>query len=401
MIRLVENLRSAIPAAFESENYRARKLGIERDVKDRQEKAFTELAEEAQKKEIALVQTPTGIIMAPLRKGEVMHPQEFEKLPEAEHQLIESTIAELQKHVQEVLLQFPKWGQEGREKLRELNAEVAAFAVGHLIEDLQKKYLDLARVVSFLNDVQRDVIEHVEEFLTPPEHPLAALMGSATPWAPKGPAFFRRYHVNVLVERDRNAGAPVVYEDHPTYQNLVGQVEYMAHMGALSTDFTLIRPGALHRAHGGYLILDAHKLLTQPYAWDALKRSLRSSQIRIESLGEMLGLVSTVSLRPEPVPLATKVILVGERMLYYLLSSLDSEFHDLFKVAADFEEHMERGPEAEQLYARWIGTIARKDGLLPFDRGAVGRVIEQSSRDVRRRSAWPRAASQQGCRSVV
>ncbi len=171
-----------------------------------------------------------------------------------------------------------------------------------------------------------------------------------------------------------------MYEDHPTYQNLMGQVEYMAHLGALSTDFNLIRSGALHQANGGYLILDAYKLLLQPYAWDALKRSLLSSQIRIESLGQMLSLVSTVSLEPEPIPLNVKVVLVGERLLYYLLCSLDSEFSELFKVAADFEEHMDRGPDTDQLYAQLIGAIARREGLLPFDRGAVGRVIEHSSR---------------------
>jgi len=248
------------------------------------------------------------------------------------------------------------------------------------MDELRKKWLDLAEVVSFLDDIQKDVIENVDEFLTPPDHPLAALMGVNVPWAPRGPAFFRRYQVNVLIERGTAGGAPVVYEDHPTYQNLVGQVEYIAHMGALSTDFTLIRPGALHRANGGYLILDAYKLLTQPYAWDALKRSLRSSRIRIESLGEMLGLMSTMTLRPEPVPLGVKVVLVGDRMMYYLLSALDSEFHELFKVASDFEEHLERSAESELLYARWIGTIARHEELLPLDCGAVGRVIEQSSR---------------------
>jgi lon-related putative ATP-dependent protease len=377
---LVENLRSAIPSAFESENYQARKHAIEQDIKDRQEKAFEDLGEQANARGIALLRTPTGIIMAPMQKGEVMAPQNFEKLPEAEHRRIEKAVAELQEKLRGVLLQIPKWQQEGREKIKELNSEVAIFAVGHLIDELRKKYLDLPEVVSFLNEIQKDIIENVDEFLTPPEHPLAALMGVAMPSAPRGPAFFRRYQVNVLVERTANQGAPVVYEDHPTHQNLVGQVEYMAQMGALSTDFNLIRTGALHRANGGYLILDAFKLLTQPYAWEALKRSLRSSQIRIESLGEMLGLMSTVSLKPESVPLSIKVVLVGDRLLYYLLSSADPEFHELFKVAADFEEHMERSPETELLYAKWIGAIARQEGLLPFDRGGVGRVIERSAR---------------------
>ncbi|MBZ5635590.1 MAG: AAA family ATPase [Acidobacteriia bacterium] len=380
MRRLVDNLRSAIPSAFQTENYQARKQAIEQEMKDRQEKAFEEVEQQANKQGITMLHTPTGLILAPMRKGEVISPQEFEQLPEAEHQQIEATIAELHEKLRAILLQIPKWEQEGREKLRELNNEVAIFAAGHLIEELRKKHPDLPQVVSFLNEVQEDIIENVDQFLTPPEHPLAALMGVALPNAPRGPAFFRRYQVNVLVEYSSGKGAPVVYEDHPTYPNLVGRVEYIAHMGALSTDFNLIRSGALHRANGGYLILDANKVLTQPYAWEALKRSLQASQIRIESLSEMLGLVSTVSLKPESIALNVKVVLVGDRLLYYLLSAFDSEFQELFKVAADFEEHVDRSPETELLYAQWIGTIAREEGLLPFDRGAVGRVIEHSSR---------------------
>ncbi len=239
---------------------------------------------------------------------------------------------------------------------------------------------DLPQVVTFLAETQKDIIENVDEFLAPPGNPLAAMFGAAAPFASRDSGFLRRYQVNLLVDHSGNHGAAVVYEDHPTYQNLIGQVEYIAHLGALSTDFNLIRSGAMHRANGGYLILDAYKLLLQPYAWEALKRSLRSSQIRIESLGQMLSLVSTVSLDPEPVPLNVKVVLVGERLLCYLLCSFDSEFNELFKVAADFEEQMNRSADTDVLYARLIGTIARRDGLLPFDSSAVGRVIERSSR---------------------
>jgi len=327
-----------------------------------------------------VIRTPTGFVLAPTRNNEVINPEEFEKLPESEHQKIESSITELQEKLHSALHQIPKFEQEGREKIRALNTEVAIFAVEHLIDEPRKKFADLPQIVNFLNAVQKDIIENVNEFLAPPENPLAAMMGIPVPLGSKDSSLLRRYQVNVLVDHSENHGASVVYEDHPTYQNLMGQVEYMAHLGALSTDFNLIRPGALHRANGGYLILDAYKMLMQPYAWDALKRSLLSSQIRIESLGQMLSLVSTVSLEPEPIPLDVKVVLVGERLLYYLLCSFDSEFSELFKVAADFEEHMDRGPDTDLSYAQLIGAIARREGLLPFDRGAVGRVIEHSSR---------------------
>lgn len=380
MQRLVEDLRSAIPSAFESESYTARKNVIEQEVKQRQEKALDEVQSQANEKGIALLRTPTGIALAPTRKGQIVSPREFEQLPASEHEKIQAAIGDLQEKLQAALRQMPRIEQEGREKLRELNHEVATFAVGHLIEAIRKKYADFPDVISFLNDVQEDITESVDEFLAPGENPLTALMGISLPYAAKGTAFFRRYQVNVLVDHSGKHGAPVVYEDNPTYQNIVGLIEYIAQLGALSTDFNLIRPGALHQANGGYLILDAYKLLMQPYAWEALKRSLQSSQIRIESLGQMLSLVNTVSLEPQPIPLNVKVALVGERFLYYLLSARDSEFDELFKVAADFEEHIDRSPESMLLYARLVGTIARHESLLPFDRGAVGRVIEQGSR---------------------
>jgi lon-related putative ATP-dependent protease len=380
VLHLLENLKSAIPSAFESENYRARKNAIEQEVKEHQEKIFEELQEESKQKGIAVIRTPTGFVLAPTRNNEVLSPEEFEKLPESEHRNIETAITELQEKLHSALHQMPRYEQEGREKIRELNSEVAIFAVGHLIDELRKKYADLSQIVNFLNSVQKDIIENVNQFLMPAENPLAGMLGISMSLEAKESALLRRYQVNALVDNGGNQGAPVVYEDHPTYQNLIGQVEYMAHLGALSTDFNLIRSGALHQANGGYLILDAYKLLLQPYAWEALKRALRSSQIRIESLGQMLSLVSTVSLEPEPIPLNIKVVLVGERLLYYMLCSLDSEFNELFKVAADFEEHMDRGPATDLMYAQLIGAIARREGLLPFDRGAVGRVIEHSSR---------------------
>jgi len=186
--------------------------------------------------------------------------------------------------------------------------------------------------------------------------------------------------VNVLVDHSQSKGAPVIYEEHPTYNNLIGRIEHLAQMGALVTDFNLIKPGALHRANGGYLILDARQLLPQPYAWDGLKRALRSREVRIEPLGQALSLVSTVSLEPEPIPLDEKVVLIGERLLYYLLYQYDPDFGELFKVEADFNEEMARTSENNLLYARLIGTMARKEELRPFDRGAVARVIERSTR---------------------
>ena len=378
--RLIDELRSALPAAFETESFRTRRQAIDEEIEERHEAAFRALGEEAQGKGVALLHTPTGFVLAPVDKDEVLTPEQFEKLPPEQQKQITTIIAELQDKLQAIIRQSPQWRREGHEKIKQLNREVTSFEVGHLIDELRAKYASLPEVVTYLNAIQQDVIDNVDDFIKPPEPTLAALMGGSPAANGKGAFAFRRYKVNLLVAHEEKSGAPVVYEDHPTFPNLIGQVEYLSHLGAMMTDFNLIRPGALQRANGGYLLLDAHKVLQQPYAWEALKRALRAGEIKVESLGQSVGLMNAVSLEPQPIPLAVKVVLLGERMLYYLLSQYDPDFSELFKVAVDFEDEMPRSPENHLLYARTIGSIARKERLLPLDRAAVARVIEHSSR---------------------
>jgi len=377
--KLVEELRSALPSVFESEDYRTRKQAIEEEIKERHEKAVEEVRRQAQDKGIGMLRTPTGLVFAPVRNGEVISPEEFEHLPQEDRSRVEADLAGLQQRMQTVMRSFPQWEKEGRDRMKALNREVAALAIVHLMDELRKKYADLPQAVDYLNALQHDVSGNVDEFLAPPESPLAAL-ASALPRGAGGQGFFRRYEINLLVDHRSSRGAPVIYEDNPSYQNLVGQTEYNAQMGALVTDFSLIKAGALHCANGGYLILDAYKMLTQPYAWEGLKRALRTDEIRIESIGQMLSLMSTVSLEPQPIPLKVKVVLVGERSLYYLLVRLDPDFAALFKVAADFEESVDRDHGNTLLYARRIATFGRQEGLVPFDRGAVARIIEHTAR---------------------
>ncbi len=377
--RLVEDLRSAIQSVFESESYRTRKQAIIEELKERHEHALEEVRREAEEKGIALLQTPAGFAFAPMRGGEVISPDEFERLTEAEQEQINAAVSGLQGRMQALMQQAPQWEKESREKVRALNREVTTFAVDHLMSDIRRKYETPPEVAQHLDALRRDVIENVDAILNPPDASMAAALGLPS-HGPQNGALLRRYQVNLLVDHATGTGAPVVYEDNPTFQNLVGQVEYMAQLGALVTDFNLIRAGALHRANGGYLMLDAHKVLMQPYAWDGLKRALRSSEVRVESLGQSLGLISTVSLEPQPIPLDLKVVLIGERTLYYLLCQYDPEFNELFKVAVDFEEEMDRTEESQREHAQLIGMMARREKLLPLDRGAVARVIEHSSR---------------------
>ncbi len=374
MENLVNELQSTIPAAFESEEYQARVREIEEAYKEHRENALNELAKESEEQGVALLRTPGGFAFAPRRDGEVIKPEVYEKLSAEEKQQIETSVTALQKKLGEILQHTPQWQREAREKIKALDHEIGLYAVGSLIEELHQKYTDLDRVVRYLENVQADVMDHLGEFRSPQEMP--TVLGVPADERPS----LRRYEVNVLVDHSDTQGMPVIYEDSPVYQNLVGRVEHLAQMGALVTDFTLIKPGALHLANDGYLILDANKVLTQPYAWEGLKRVLKSGEIRIQSLGQIYSLVSTVSLEPEAIPMDLKVVLLGDRTLYYLLMAYDDEFPELFKVTADFEDDIIRSAENHQLYARLIGTIAHRERLLPIDRYAVARIIEHSAR---------------------
>ena len=381
MEQLVEDMGSVIPAAFESEDYRTRKQVIENALKERQEGAFGVLQQRAEARGIALLRTPEGFAFGPLRAGKVLGADEFHKLPEEERRGIEKDVAGFEEELRNLLRQFPQWEKETRQKIKALNREMAVYVVEHVADSLRQKYAALPTVVAYLNAVQQDVIANVHDFLHPQEGD-AAIVDMARAHALANSPVFRRYRVNVLMGRDAVQGAPVVYEDNPTYANLIGRVEHIAQMGTLVTDFNLIKPGALHKACGGYLLIDAHKLLMQPFAWEGLKRALRAACIDMESLGQALSLVSTVSLEPEPIPLAVKVVLLGEPMLYYLLSQYDPEFSELFKVAADFNEDMPRNPDNLLLYASLVATLARREGLAPMKRNAVARIIEHSARMV-------------------
>ena len=381
MEQLVEDLYDAIPTVFESDEYRTRSQAIEEELSEQKEQALNKIQSDAENKKIGLIRTPTGFTLAPMHKGEALNPEEFKKLPKGERKRIEQDVEKLQEQLRKMLQEVPAWQKDVRDRIGELNREMAASAVAHLIGALREIYQELPKVIKYLDEVEKDVIENFRRFLRHEEekHHIA-VSGIEFPQDGDGMQVDKRYRINALITHEEHDGAPVIYEDYPSYNNLIGRVEHRAELGALITDFTMIRPGALHRANGGYLILDAHKVLMQPFAWECLKRALQAEEIRIESLAQLMSLVSTVSLEPEPIPLDVKVILLGEPYIYYLLSMLDPEFNELFKVAVDFDYRMDRNPETQQLYARLIGTLVRKEALRHFDRSAVARVIEYSAR---------------------
>ena len=379
MYDMVAELKAVLPATFEGDDYRARRGVIEEQFRRQGEQAFTELKQKAEQQNVTLIRTPSGLALAPLKDGEVMKPEEFERLAQKDQEAIKAQVEALQDDLEAVVRRGPEWDRKHREAVRNLGQEVTRFAVGHLLEELRQAYRDLPDVLAYLVEVETDVVESVEDFLPGPR-PEQAPAPTDNTEAPDDP--FRRYQVNVLVENAPGHGAPIYYEDRPNHQTIVGRMEHMTRFGSMVTDFNMLKPGALHKANGGYLIIDAIKLLVGGPAYESLKRALRSGEIRIESVEQMRSTAEALSLEPEPIPLDMKVVLVGESPLYYRMQEADPDFLELFKVAVDFDDRVERNNHNTALMARLIATSVRREKLLPFDRTAIARVIEHASRVV-------------------
>jgi len=374
MNHAIEDLLGLLPATFQSDEYQARVQELGETYQEQEKQAFQALGEKATAAGIAMIQTPSGYTLAPIKDGEIITPQAFEALPEEEKNKAMATIEELKQELKVIVRQLPGWKKDSRNAFKELNREFSKMAIDPVLNELKEKYRDFPAVLNHLDAVHTDVLEQAEAFTQVQEE-------SAIPDNLKNRVReFPQYHVNVLVDNQGLETAPVIYEDSPGFSNLIGRVEYVSQMGTLVTDFNLIKPGALHRANGGYLILDADKLLTSPFAWPALKRALKAREIRIQTMEQLFSFVSTVQLQPEPLPLNVKVILQGDRYLYYILEEYDPEFATLFKVAADMSEDVVRGPESTLLFARLIRTLQERKQLLPLDRSGVARVIEYAAR---------------------
>ncbi len=374
MARAVEDLLASLPATFQSEEYHSRVQELGEEFQEQSE--FQQIAERAAQHDIAMIQTPSGYTLAPTKNGEVIPPNEFEALPEEEKKATLALIEELKGELKGVVRQLPRRRRESMERFRQLNREFSQLAIDPVFADLKQKYEQHADVVAYLEAAHHDVLEEAEAFTQEREE-------SAIPENLKERAReFTRYGVNVLVDNADLETVPIVYEDNPTFANLLGRSEHFARMGTLLTDFSLIKPGALHRANGGYLLLDADKLLTQPFAWTGLKRALKARDIRIQSPEQFFSFAATAQLEPEPVPLDVKVLMLGDRYLFHLLQEYDPEFVSLFRVTADMTEDVDRTPENTGLFARMLHSLSQEYGLLALDRSAVARVIEHAARRV-------------------
>ena len=375
MHELIDDLKTAIPAVFESENYQTRRGAIDEAFHKTQADSFAVLRDKAAEKGVVILHTPLGFALAPGRNGEAIPPDEFNAWPEAKRRETQQVIEALEKDLEGIVRQIPQWEKEHRDEIRRLNCETAQVAVQQLIEETKAQFADLSRILGHLELVRNDLVENVAMFIVKSDEAEAELAGTL----PEGA--FDRYAVNVLVtQTDPGEAAPLVEELHPTLSNLIGRIEHLSRQGVLVTNFRLIKAGALHRANGGYLLMDARSLLTEPFSWAALKRALRRRTILIEDIAYLIGITSTVSLEPDPIPLAIKVIFFGDRLLYFLLAAFDPEFAEHFKVLADFDDDLDRSQQSELAQARLIASIITREGMRPMERDGVSLVIEYCAR---------------------
>ncbi|GKW49288.1 Lon protease family protein [Halomonas sp. NCCP-2165] len=365
--QLVEELRVAIPAIFDSDEYQNRLQELKQAMSERQRDLIEAVRREAREHDIVLLSTPNGFSLAPAAGDGMMSPEAYEKLPKDDRERLEGTVEILQRKLQQAIRQMPRLASELRQQIQTLNEEMLQSVIAAPLEELEERYREQEGVVAHFAAIREALLLHLEAFLAEdPEIPPEAI--------------FSRCQLNLLVDNGPCEGAPVVQLDLPSHQHLVGRIEHHVHQGTLLTDFSLIRAGALHRANGGYLVLDARALLQQPGAWETLKRALRAGEIRTESLEQAYGLISTVTLEPEPIPLEVKVVLCGERHFYYLLSEHDPEFLELFKVQADLDDELSWGDDSLDAYARLIATLAQEAELAPLAPSGVAAVIERAAR---------------------
>lgn len=378
---LVDDLASDIPALFESDDYQTQRRAIEEELGEAHEAAMTEFADRAKSEKVALLRTPMGFMLAALHDGQIVKPDDFQKLSPKEQEEIEEKIERLQEELAVVLREAPKLEKEHRQRVEDLNATMAERAVSARVAEISADLTAIEPVADYLEKVRQDMIAHAELFLIVTSQKKEGNFPDAIGRSHNRPEF-SRYVVNVMVTQNcaEDAGAPVESENLPTLDRLIGRIDHVSEMGSLMTNFTMIKPGALHRANGGYLVLDARHVLSEPYAWDSLKRCLRNQSVSITSLAERLSLVSTTSLEPDPIPLDLRVVLIGDRMLHALLVMLDPDFNELFKIQADFEEVVDRSPENMVLFARLIGSYAKREGLRPVTADGVARLLDEATR---------------------
>ena len=377
MAEFILDLQRTIPGAFDSEDYQQRAEAIVHEMEAARTERLRRLDSEVSRRGFALVQTAMGLVVAPVVEGQVLSPDKYAQLPEEVKSGFEEHRQDLQRELEHALREVRTLERKAKDQIRNLDREVADFVVGDCMHNLTEKYVALDEIIEYLEELRENNVQNISDFRKDPGSEDSDDDKAVPPRVSSKPVDpFRRYEVNVIIDHSRSEGAPIVYSTNPTYRNLVGRIEQEVHFGMLTTDFTHIQAGSLHQANGGYLVVNAQDLLEYPFAWDALKRSIKNQEIRTEIIDETMPFAATTALEPEPIPFKAKVILMGDIGTYYMLYRLDEDFRKLFKVRADFSYAMDRTPEAMQSYAEFIASRVRADSLIPFDRTAVAKVVE-------------------------
>ena len=376
MEALVEDLKVFIPKAFQSSVYEKKKTSIVESLQNKMDSLFQRMEEVAGENSYTLQQIPPRIMLIPMKDGKPIPKEDFDSLPQEEREKMEERGRFLGQKLDEALREGQKYENKAKEAIAQLEQSVAAAAAEFQINRLKDKYKDFPKVIHYLDQVLEDVKKNHLIFRIP-----EGGMGQMIPFMnPEEQDPFNRFKVNVFVTNEPGKGAPVVFESSPYYYNIFGKIEYKSQVLAVSTDFTMIKSGAIHRANGGYLILNVHDLLSDPFSWEALKKALKYGKTTVENIGEQYRLVPTVGLKPEPIPLNLKLILLGTPYLFTLLDYYDEDFRRLFKVKADFDSTMKRTPENLKKYAHFVGQTCRKENQLPLTTGAMGSLVEYGSR---------------------
>ncbi|HEX6594313.1 MAG TPA: AAA family ATPase [Bacillota bacterium] len=380
MEKLVHNLKIDIPRAFNDENYQKEKATLIREFNEKSGEIFKQLNIVAAKYGFMIRQSSSGFVTVPSKNGQPLDEEEYRRLNDEQLKEIEKKSALLQEKVIDYTNQIRALEKEMKETLEKLDQKVALTAAGYHIEELKEKYKQCTTVITYLDTVQNDMLNHIGDFLQSEQerdaHPLTEMFRRSS----KGNHFPNKYYIHLLVDNSETKGAPVITADNPTYYNLIGKVEYESRMGVMTTDFTKIKPGFLHYANGGYIIIQAKDILTKSFAWEGLKRALINHKLQIENIGEHSGLITTTSLNPEPIPLDVKVIIIGNLDIYQFLYHYDEDFSKLFKIKADFDVEMDFNVENMSKLASFIHTHCNEHQLRHFDRTAVAKIVEYSTR---------------------
>ncbi len=371
--KLIDNVLATFPAAFESPTYQQKKSAIERRFNQLYHAAVDNVDKKARSLEVALYKDEDNITFLPIRDEKLLDEDQFALLSSPEREIFHQHVEELEEYLSEMLLELPQWRRDMVEQIKLLDSDTIDHAIEPLFNELNANYQNIDDVITFVAEVKKKLTSTITDYLMP------SRVLDANDQASKRLILKEKYMPTVLVDYKEELGAPVVYESHPTYQNLFGRIEYVSDQGTLVTNYRRICSGSLHRANGGYLILDAEKVLTYPFVWEGLKRALQAGRIEIETPYSEFG-INTITLKPEVIPLNIKVILVGSRDIYYLLEDLDSEFNEMFRVLADFDDHIVCNEETLQKFAHLMQQHTRDCGYKPLTIKALERLLEHSCR---------------------